>query len=373
LFPGIASEWSRLDGPAGSLVVAEAADAVHEYLISPNVANLGAPSSPSMATAGLVDEARGALARLLGAVGERVVLGPSATALLGRLADAFEAQIGHGDEIVCSELEHDAKVSPWLELANRTGATVRFARASADTLDLPVEALADALTARTRIVAITAASNVVGTTPDIAAAAAVSHDAGAVLVVDAVHGLPHGLFGSVLQDADAVVCSAYKFFGPHLSALALSAELLDSLCPRRIRPAPAEGPASWERGALPFELLPGVIAAANYLENLDWDVTRAYERALVDEVVDGLRGLPRVRLLGAPTARTSTMAFTVAGRTPAAVAAQLAERRVAISYGNLYAPELLAKLELDGAVRVGLLHYNTFDDVDRLLEGLAAL
>jgi len=354
-------------------VLGAAADAVHDYLASPDVANLGAPSSASHATAALVQEAREAMARLLGATANRVVLGPSSTALLGRLSLGLEERFGPGDEIVCTDLEHDANVSPWLDLARRSGATVRVARATAETLDLPMSAVADVLSERTKLVAMTAASNVVGTTPDLAAAAALAHEADALLVVDAVHAVPHGLAGVRASGADAIVCSGYKFFGPHVSALALTPELHGSLHPPRIRPAPVEGPESWERGALPFELMPGIAAAANYLDELDWTAAHAHQTALLDALLAGLGELPAVRVLGAPAARTSTVTFAVEGRSPHEVAARLAERQVAVTYGNLYAVELFARLGLDGGVRAGLLHYNDFDDVARLLAGLQAL
>lgn len=354
-------------------MVGAVATAVQDHLAGPNVANLGAASAASHATATLVEEAREAMALLLGATPDGVVLGPSSTALLGRLSVALQAQVGPGDEIVCTDLEHDANISPWLDLARRSGATVRLARATADTLDLPISALADVMSERTKLVAMTAASNVVGTTPDLAAAAALAHEAGALLVVDAVHAVPHGLAGVRACGADAIVCSAYKFFGPHVSGLWLTPELLGSLRPARIRPAPAEGPQSWELGALPFELLPGVVAAANYLNEVDWNAAHAHEAALLDALLVGLDELPAVRVLGAPAARTSTVTFTVERRAPQEVATRLAERQVAVNHGNLYAVELFARLELDGGVRAGLLHYNDYDDVERLLAGLRTL
>lgn len=362
-----------MDGPAGSLVVGPAAGAVHEYLVSSDVANVGAASSASQATAAIVEEARAAMARLLGATPDRVVLGPSSTALLGRLAVALEDRIEPGDEIVCTDLDHDANVSPWLDLARRTGAEVRLARATAETLDLPISAVADVLSERTRIVAMTAASNVVGTTPDLFAAAALAHEAGALLVVDAVHAVPHGSTAIGGCGADAIVCSGYKFFGPHVSALALTLDLLDSLRPPRVRPAPAVGPESWERGSLPFELMPGIVAAAAYLDELDWDAAHAHEAALLDALLSGLDDIPGVRVLGAPAPRTSTVTFTLEQRTPEEVATRLAEHRVAVNHGILYAVELFARLRLEGGVRAGLLHYNGFDDVERLLAGLRTL
>lgn len=372
-FPGLADGWARFDGAAGSLVLDAAAAAVGDYLAGPDVANVHAPFVASERTGRLVDECRGTVAPLLGATPEGLVLGPSATALLGRLAAALEHRLSPGDELVVTELDHDANVSPWLDLAARTGATVRVARVDPENLELSAGAVACVLGDRTRVVAVTAASNVTGSLPDVEAIARLAKAAGALLVVDAVHAVPHAIDASG-WDADAVVCSAYKWFGPHVGALALRPELMAELRPPRIRPAPSSGPGAWERGSLPFELLPGVTAAARYLAGLDRPAVLAHESALLEAMVTGLGGIDRVTLIGAPHRRTSTVAFNVAGREAQEVARALAAHRVAVGWGSFYAVGLMDRLGLPGGlVRAGALHYTDLDDVDRLVEAVAGL
>lgn len=372
-FPGLGDGWARLDGPAGTLALDSCADAVAAYLHGSDVANLAAPSAASQATQMLLARSRSVVADVLGGVPEGVVLGPSSTALIARFADAFGEELSPGDEILCSELDHDANVSPWLHVARRTGATVKLARVDPATLDLPASAIAEALTPRTRIVAMTAASNAVGTQPDLAAITDVVHASGALLFLDAVHAVPHGPADVAGCDADAVVCSAYKWFGPHVSALRVRPELLQRLHPTRIRPAPADGPQAWEQGALPFELLPGLIAAAEYVLALDWIASRHHETELLEALLTGLRQLPRVTILGSPSRRTSTVSFTVDGLSCARVAGALADRKIAVSHGNFYAVELFDRPGLHGAVRAGAVHYNDHDDIARLLDAVGRL
>ncbi len=371
-FPGLRADRVRLDGPGGSLVLGTVADAVRDLLAGPDVGNLGAPSAASVATDRLVADARERMGRILAAPPDRVVLGPSATALFARLATAFEARLQPADELVISGLEHDANAAPWLDLAARTGATVRFAEPQAGTLDLPAQAVAAVLTDRTRLVAVTAASNITGTTPDLPAIRALCDAAGAALVVDAVHGVPHGIALDAVR-ADAAICSAYKFFGPHVSAMALSERLLAELEPPCVRPVRGKGVSAWERGSLPFELLAGLVVCADYVLDLDWAAVRAHEDALTAALTAGLDDLPGVEPVARPTHRTSTVAFTVAGHDPGAVARHLATAGVAVSAGDMYAVELFRRVGAVGAVRAGLLHYNDEDDVDRLIRGLRSL
>lgn len=372
LFPGLRPDRVRLDGPGGSLVLGAVADAVRDYLAGPDVANLGSPSAASVATTQLLTDARERMARVLASEPDRIVLGPSATALLARLATAFEPALQPGDELVVSGLEHDANVAPWLDLAARTGSTVRFAEPDGATLDLPAEAVAAVMTDRTRVVAVTAASNITGTTPDLAAVRGLCDQAAAALVVDAVHSVPHGLALDAVRP-DAAICSAYKFFGPHVSAMALSRRLLDELTPASVRPVRGKGVAAWERGSLPFELLAGLLVAADYVLGLDWPAVRAHEEALTTLLLDALEALPGVHPVGRPARRTSTVAFTVDGHEPAAVGAHLARAGIAVSAGDMYAVELFRRAGVPGAVRAGLLHYNREDDVDRLVAGLRSL
>jgi len=372
-FPGLHDGWARLDGPAGSQVLDTSATAVLAYLSGHDVANLQGPSAASRATEDLLADCRTVVAELLGGQPDGLILGPSTTVLIARFASALGEHLSPGDEIVCTELDHDANISPWLDLARKTGATVKLARADPRTLDLPVAAISEVLTPRTRVVAMTAASNVTGTQPDLAAIADAVHANGAVLLLDAVHAVPHGPAEVAGCHADAVVCSAYKWFGPHVSALCVRPGLLDTLRPTRIRPAPAHGPEAWERGALPFELLPGLAAAARYVRDVDWAAAERHEGELLAVLLAGLQDLPRVNLIGSPSRRTSTVAFTVDGLSSAHVAHALADREIAVGHGSFYAIELFARLGLDSGVRAGALHYTDHDDAERLLDAVRHL
>lgn len=372
-FPGLSAGWVRLDGPAGSQVLDSAAAAVHGYLSGPDVANLHAPFDASVATDELVADARASTARLLGASPDGLVFGSSMTALTAHFAAAVAATLRPGDEIVCTQLDHDANISPWLTVAAATGATVRFAAVDPSTLELPIQAVTNVLSARTRLVAVTAASNVVGTEPDLKQITSAAHEAGALVYVDAVHALPHGPLSTGDLGADAVVTSAYKWFGPHVAALWVRPNVLQELQPPKVRPGPETGPERWERGALPFELLAGIDEAARYLLDLDWAAVRRHEDQLQDQLLTGLDSVPRVRLLGAPRRRTATVAFTIDGLDSAQVAQALAEQKIAVGFGNFYAVELMAAAGLSDCVRVGALHYNDASDVERFLDAVGQL
>ena len=292
---------------------------------------------------------------------------------------SFAAAVGRtllpGDEIVCTRLDHDANVRPWLIAAERAGATVRFAEPDPDTLALPPSAVEDQLSERTRWVAVTAASNAVGTAPDIAAIVSSAHDAGARVYVDAVHAAPHRPLDVAALGCDALACSSYKWFGPHQGILCARPDLLAELSPDKLRPSPDDVPDRWETGTPSFEALAGVAAAAEYVMDTGWDAIRAHEEALLDAMVTGLGSLPGVTLHGGAPDRTPTVMFSVAGHSPHDVAAALADREVAVWHGNYYALELsrFLGLEPEGAVRAGVVHYNDREDVERLVQGVGSL
>ncbi|MDP9134298.1 MAG: aminotransferase class V-fold PLP-dependent enzyme, partial [Actinomycetota bacterium] len=304
-----------------------------------------------------------------------IVFGFSMTALTMAFAAAVGRTLQPGDEIVCTRLDHDANVRPWVIHAERAGATVRFAEPDPDTLELPASAVEAVLSDRTRWVAVTHASNAVGTIPDLAGIFAAAHAAGARVYVDAVHAAPHRRLDVAALGCDALACSAYKWFGPHVGVQWARAELLTELTPDKLRPSPDTPPDRWENGTLPFESLAGVAAAADYTRGMDWDAVRAHEDHLLAGALEGLDGLPGVTVHGRARDRTSTLMFTVAGRTSAEAAAALAEREVAVWHGNYYAWELERFLGLDphGAVRAGFVHYNDERDVERLLDAVEAL
>jgi cysteine desulfurase family protein (TIGR01976 family) len=374
-FPGLADGWARLDAPGGSQPVDAAIEAMADFMRSGGMSNQGGEFLAAERVDSLMLEARATVGELLGGDPRGVVFGPSMTSLTLSFAAAVGRTLSAGDEIVCTRIDHDANVAPWLIAAERAGAVVRFAEPERDTLDLPPEAIAAALSDRTRWVAVTAASNAVGTAPDLGAITALAHDAGARVYVDAVHATPHRRMDVAALGADALACSAYKWFGPHGSILWARPELLEELVPDKLRPSSDEVPFRWETGTPAFESLAGIVAAARYVIDTGYDAIRAHEDALMGRMLDGLRGIGEVTLYGGAADRTPTAMFNVPGRSAREVARTLADEKVAVWHGNYYALELsrLLGLEPDGAVRAGLVHYNDEGDVDRLLEGVARL
>jgi cysteine desulfurase family protein (TIGR01976 family) len=374
-FPALRDGWARLDGPAGSQAVDSAIDAMADWLRSGSQANHGGVFKAAHETDELLSSTRSAVATLLGGEPAGVAFGPSFTALTFRFAATVVRALQPGDEIVCTYLDHDSNVRPWVIAAERAGATVKFAVPDPETLELPAAAVERVLSERTRWVAVTAASNAVGTVPDLAGIVAAAHRVGARVYVDAVHASPHRRHDLAALDADVVGCSAYKWFGPHVSMLCARPEILAEYFPDKLKPSPDEPPDRWELGTLPFESLAGVRAAAEYLLELDFDAVHAHEQSLLDAALDGLRGIDGVTVYGAAADRAPTLMFNVAGRSSAEVARALAEQEIAVWDGNYYAYELERHLDLapHGAVRAGFLHYNDAADAERLLAAVAAL
>jgi cysteine desulfurase family protein (TIGR01976 family) len=374
-FPGLSDGWARLDGAAGTQMVDDAIEEMAAWMRSGHAANHGGAFRAAERTDALVAEARASVAHLLGAGPEGVVFGPSMTALTMRFAAAACRSLQPGDEIVLTRLDHDANVAPWLIAAARAGVEVRFAEPERETLELPAAAVEAVLSARTRWVAVTAASNAVGTIPDLPGIVAAAHAAGARVFVDAVHATPHRAIDVAALGCDALACSAYKWFGPHIGILWARPELLGELTPDKLRPSPDTVPERWELGTLPFESLIGVRAAADFVARLDREELRAHEDRLLAQMVEGLGALGGVTVHGSARDRTATVMFTVAGHSSHDVAAHLARAEVAVWHGNYYALELSRwlGLEPDGALRAGVVAYNDSDEVDRLLEAVAEL
>jgi cysteine desulfurase family protein (TIGR01976 family) len=374
-FPGLRGGWARLDGPAGTQMVDVAIEAMAEWSRSGSNANHGGVFAAAQRTDELVASARASVGTLLGADAGGVAFGPSMTDMTMRFSAAAGRALQPGDEIVCTRLDHDANVRPWLIAAERAGATVRFAEPERETLELPASAVEAVLSDRTRWVAVTAASNAVGTVPDLPGIVASAHAAGARVYVDAVHAAPHRRLDVEALDCDALACSAYKWFGPHVGILWARPELLAELAPDKLRPSPDTVPERWELGTLPFEALAGVRAAADYVLECDWELVRTHEEALLTAALEGLRAMPHVTLHGAARDRAPTLMLSVAGRRPQEVAAALAGRQIAVWHGNYYAWELERFLGLapDGAVRAGFVHYNDEADAERLLAAVADL
>jgi cysteine desulfurase family protein (TIGR01976 family) len=372
-FSALQRELAFFDGPGGTQVPDEAIEAIATYLRESN-ANVGGDFETSRRSDALVADARLAGAGFLGCSTDEVVFGANMTTLNFALSRAAAREWREGDEVVVTRLDHDANVSPWLELARDLGLVVRFADISEDTT-LDLDDLAAQLSERTRVVAFPWASNAVGTLVEVARVAELAHAAGALAWVDAVHYAPHGPIDVAAVGVDVLICSPYKFYGPHLGLGFARAELLESWRPYKVRPA-ADQPLGHrhETGTLPHELLAGFVAAVDYLGSLGWDAIVAHERELGERF---LRGLPeRCRLHGLSTmeGRVPTFALTIEGVAPAEASRRLGERDIAVWHGDYYAVEVMKRLQLDeGAVRVGIVHYNTADEVDRLLAELERL
>jgi cysteine desulfurase family protein (TIGR01976 family) len=355
-------------------MVDSAIDAMADWARSGRNANQGGLFDAGRATDELVSSTRAVLGELLGADPAGVVIGPNMTSLTLEFAAAVGRSLEPGDEIVCTRLDHDANVGPWLIAAERAGATVRFADPDPETLELPVGAIEAVLSERTRWVAVTAASNAVGTIPDVAAIVAAAHAAGARTYVDAVHATPHRRQDVAALATDVLVCSSYKWFGPHAGILCARPELLEELTPDKIRPAPERGPDRWETGTASFEAIAAIRAAAEYMLELDWNAVEAHEKAMLGVMLAGLASIDGVKLHGAPADRAPTVMFSVDGVAADDVARRLAEAQVAVWHGTYYAWELgrLLQLQPDGAIRAGAVHYNEPADIERLLAAVEA-
>ncbi len=363
------------DGPGGTQCPDEVIDAISGYLRESN-ANVGAPYETSKRTDELVAHARRRAGDFLGCSDEEIAFGPSMTALNFLLTRALARALRQGEEVLVTRLDHDANVSPWLELQHDLGIVVRFVDVH-DDLSLDYEDLERQLSERTRVVAFPVAANSVGTAPDVRRIAELAHSVGALAWADAVHYAPHGRIDVEAWDVDVLVCSPYKFFGPHMGLAFGKKDMLANWRPYKVRPA-ADEPVGhrFELGTCQHELLAGFVAAADYVDSIGWDAITSHERALGQRFLDGLP--VNVTLYGLPTmeGRVPTFCFDVAGHGSEEVAVHLASRNVAVWWGNYYALETMRKLGLDddtGAVRAGIVHYNTTEEVDRLLAGLAEL
>jgi cysteine desulfurase family protein (TIGR01976 family) len=398
-YPALADGHAYLDGAAGTQVPVPVIDAIADAYRA-GIGNTGGAFAASERSGAIVAGARRAVADLTGGAASGVVFGPSMTALTYRMSAALARGWAPGDEIVVSRLDHDANIRPWIQAAVRAGAVVRWAEPDLATGELPAAQYAELVGDRTRLVAVTAASNVLGTRPDVAAIAAVAHAAGALCYVDGVHATPHIPVDVSAFGADFYATSAYKWAGPHVAAVVADPALLETLRPDKLAPSSDEVPARFERGTLPFADLAGAAAAVEHLASLapgaaagatagaaggaasqrerilaSMAAVEEYEMALFARLLDGLGAMSHVTLYGKAARRTPTAFFTVAGLTPREVASRLAARGVNTWNGDNYAYELCEALGLqpDGAVRAGLVHYNDASDVDRLLAGVGEL
>jgi cysteine desulfurase family protein (TIGR01976 family) len=387
-----------LDGPGGTQVPAAVIDAVTVYYRRSN-ANIHGSFAASHRTDAILAEARAALADLLGAASPaEVKFGQNMTSLTFQLSRSFGRTLSRGDEVIVSRLDHEANRGPWLAAAADAGAVVREIPVRLDDCTLDLDALDAMLGPRTRLVAVGLASNAVGTVNPVAEIARRAHAVGALVFVDAVHSVAHGPTDVAALGADLAACSVYKFFGPHVGVLWGRAALLESLPAYKVRPAEDR----WETGTQGHEAIAGTVAAVDYLATVGdrfgdpvpgagstrrdrlmaaMRAIEGYERTLAGRFLAGLAGIPGLVVHGIAdprrtAERTPTVAIRLGGWAPSALAAELGRRGVYCWDGDFYATSLVEDLGLaaaGGVVRLGLVHYNTAAEVDRVLEELAAL
>ncbi len=382
-----------LDGPGGTQVPQRVIDAMVCYLTTCN-ANHGGAFTTSRESDRVLHEAHAAAADLLNAPSpDEVVFGANMTTLTLHLSRSLGRTWGPGDRVLVTRLDHDANVRPWALAARDAGAEVDFLDFHPEDCTLDLVDLARRLSPRVRLVAVGCASNAVGTVNDVRRIARLAHDAGAMVFLDAVHYAPHGPIDVQEWGCDFLACSAYKFFGPHVGVLWGRRELLEALPAYKLRPAPDTLPDRWMTGTQNHEGLAGVSAAVDYLAEIGSGATRrerlrtaletirTYEQQLARTLLAGLAERPRFRVLGitrpeALDRRVPTVALTAADRTPEEMARHLAQREIYAWNGNMYALELSQRLGLEGRggfLRLGLVHYNTAEEVDRALRALDEL
>jgi cysteine desulfurase family protein (TIGR01976 family) len=374
-FPGLADGWIRLDGPAGTLPVDRCTEGMHTYLCSPHPANTGGAFDASVQTERLVEEVRLAVGRLVGADAEQVVFGASATALVFAYTRALARHWGRGTRIVCTRLDHDSNVTPWVLAAAEVGAEVTMLPVDPTDGSLDLRDLEAAVAGGVTWVALSGASNLTGFAPDIRVAAEIVHRAGGRLHVDAVARVPHLPVDVNGWGVDSLVTSPYKWYGPHAGVLVLQPELLRGVEPYRVRPADYAGPDRWETGTKAFEVIAGVGGAAAFMAEHSWAEVIEVEGALLARMEAGLRAIAGVTVHASvsPAGRAPTTIFNVAELHPRRVAEALAERKIAVWSGDNYACELVDALglrERGGAVRAGVVRHTTADDVDALVEAV---
>ncbi len=377
-FPGLADGWARFDGPAGTQAVDTSIEAMAAWQRSGNNANSHGPFAASMACDALVDEVSSTMGELLGADPGGMVFGPSTTANMMALTRAVAAELGPGDEVLCTTLDHDSNVAPWLLAARDSGATVRMAELDSATGRLHTEAVVDLIGPATRWVAVTGASNAVGTIPDTVAITAAAHEAGAKVVVDAVHLTPHRRVDVGEVGCDVLTTSSYKWYGPHAGVMWVEPGLLDDLRAYKVRPAPESGPGRLQYGTPSWEAMAGMGAAARFLLETTMESIVEHEATVFGRLLSGLHDSSGVRVVGPQDAadRAPTTMFLVEGLRPSEVASRLAAEGIAVWDGHNYAVEAMAPLGMDpeeGGVRAGVCVYMDDGDVDRLLEAVASL
>jgi cysteine desulfurase family protein (TIGR01976 family) len=380
-----------LDGPGGTQVPQRVIDAISDYLKRDNANTCGAYAT-SRHTDLMIAGARSGMADFLGCDPDEIVFGPNMTSLTFAISRSIGRELGPGDEIVLTHLDHDANISPWRALEER-GVTIRMAEIHEDDCTLDMADLARKITDRTKLVAVGYASNAVGTINDVAKIIRLAHEHGAMAYIDAVHYAPHGPIDVRALDCDFLVCSTYKFFGPHMGVLYGKREHLKRLNPYKVRANTNAIPNRWEWGTLNHECIAGITACVDYLADLGrhvnpsastrraallagYDAIQKHERGLMEGLIRGLLAIPGLKLYGISDPkrfdqRCPTIAVRIKRHTPLELATQLGERGFFTWDGNYYALNLTERLDVEkdgGFLRIGLAHYNTSEEVGRLLE-----
>jgi len=382
-----------LDGPAGTQVPARVIGAVQDYFINSN-ANTGGAFPTSRCSDEMIANTRVAMADFFHCDPLEVVFGPNMTTLTFAMSRAIERELGSGDEILLTTLDHDANFSPWKALEER-GVVIRVVDIHEEDCTLDLDDLTSKLSDRTKFVAVGYASNAVGTINPVREITRLAHAAGALTFIDAVHYAPHGLIDVEDLDCDFLVCSPYKFFGPHMGTVFAKREHLERFQPYKVRPSHDEIPDRWETGTQAHELIAGVGAAVDYIAGVGlhshpavktrrealaaaYGTTVAYERRLISTLIEGLQTIPGVRIYGITdpkrfAERCSTLSLRIGNHPPKTIAQFLGQRGIFTWDGNYYALNLTERLQLEqkgGMLRIGLVHYNTLEEVHRLLGAL---
>ena len=383
-FPSLESGVAHFDGPGGTQTPLSVGQAICKTMTGP-LANQALVTQAERNAEASVDNARSAMADLLGSTPEGIFFGRSMTQITFDIARTLAQNWGPGDEIVASRLDHDANVRPWVRYAEQSGATLRWIDFDPATGHLDISDVESVINERTKLVAITAASNLIGTRPDIPAISKAVHAVGGLLYVDGVHNTPHAVVDFAAMGADFYGCSPYKFFGPHIGVMTASPALLKTLHPDKLLPSTESVPERFELGTLPYELLAGITAAVDFIadmvpgtgtrrERIVASQTAAdeHEHALNHRLRKGLQAMDNVTMYSNARLKTPTELFSLAGINSERVYEFLAERKINAPASSFYAIECSRHLGLgdDGAIRAGLAPYNNVEEIDRLLEGL---
>jgi cysteine desulfurase family protein (TIGR01976 family) len=371
-FPALSDGWSRFDGPAGTQVVDTAIDAMSEWQRSGRNANSHGAFPAAQACDDLVEETSETMGELLSADPAGMTFGPSTTANMMALTRAVAVSLEPEDEIICTTLDHDANVAPWMLAARDSGSTIRMAEFDPKTGRLEAESVIDLISKRTKWIAVTGSSNVIGSIPDVTSITTAAHEAGAKVAIDGVHLTPHRKVDINKMGCDVYATSSYKWYGPHAGIMWIEPKVLNDLPVYKVRPSPEKGAGRFQYGTPPLETLAGIKEAAKFLLSVGFELIIEHESARFERLLSGLINMPKVRVLGPHDNkdRAPTLMFLVDGKEPEEIAQKVAEAKVAVWSGHNYAVEAMNPLGLGekGAVRAGVCIYINDKDVDRLLE-----